>query len=192
MKKIFFLIFQLLFLGALKAEDGYRLWLRYDQITNPQTLQQYRAAISSIQIIGTTSTSAISKEELLTGLGGLLGKKILVTNNGGSILAGIAANSSVIRGAVSQGDLNKIGKEGFIIRSLKAPQNNRFIITANTDVGVLYGVFHFLRLLQTNQNIQQLSVTSNPKIRHRILNHWDNLNRTVERGYAGISIWDWQ
>src|SRR5688572_1702542 len=192
MKKIFFLIFQLLFLGALKAEDGYRLWLRYDQITNPQTLQQYRAAISSIQIIGTTSTSAISKEELLTGLGGLLGKKILVTNNGGSILAGIAANSSVIRGAVSQGDLNKIGKEGFIIRSLKAPQNNRFIITANTDVGVLYGVFHFLRLLQTNQNIQQLSITSSPKIQHRILNHWDNLNRTVERGYSGISIWDWQ
>src|SRR5687767_6184552 len=129
MKKIFSIVFTFFLIPTLQAEDGYRLWLRYDQINNVQTLQQYRAAISSIQIIGTTQTSGISKEELMNGLGSLLGKKILVSNNGASILAGIAANSSVIRGAVSQGDLNKISKEGFIIRSLKAPQNNRFIIT---------------------------------------------------------------
>ena len=191
-KRIFLLVLAISLVGTLQAEDGYRLWLRYDQIKSAQILQQYRAAISSMQILGTTSTSAISKEELTNGLGGLLGKKILVTNNGASILAGVAANSPVIRGAISEGDLSKIGKEGFIIRSLKAPQKNRFIITANTDVGVLYGVFHFLRLLQTNQSIQQLSIISSPKIQTRILNHWDNLNRTVERGYSGISIWDWQ
>ena len=46
----------------------------------------------------------------------------------------------------------------------------------------------FLRLLQTHQNIQQLSITGIPKFQNRILDHWDNLNRTVERGYAGISI----
>ena len=34
-------------------------------------------------------------------------------------------------------------------------------------------------------------MTSIPKIKLRLLNHWDNLNRTVERGYAGISIWNW-
>src|SRR6187431_1378230 len=191
-KRLFLIVFAISLVGTLQAEDGYRLWLRYDQIKNVQLLQQYRAAISSIQILGTTPTSVISKEELINGLENLLGKKISVPNNGASILAGTAANSALIRGAISQDDLSKIGKEGFIIRSLKATQKNRFIITANTDIGVLYGVFHFLRLLQTNQSIQQLSVTSSPKIKTRILNHWDNLNRTVERGYAGISIWDWQ
>src|SRR4029078_2121892 len=71
--------------------------------------------------------------------------------------------------------------------------NNKkiIVITGNSDVGALYGVFHFLRLLQTQQNIDHLSIFSTPKIQLRILNHWDNLNRTVERGYAGFSIWNW-
>ncbi len=73
----------------------------------------------------------------------------------------------------------------------KADQKNIIIIAANSDVGVLYGVFHFLRLLQTHQNIEKLSIVSVPKIQNRILDHWDNLNRTVERGYAGASIWNW-
>ncbi|HKC35325.1 MAG TPA: alpha-glucuronidase, partial [Chitinophagaceae bacterium] len=65
------------------------------------------------------------------------------------------------------------------------------IITANTDVGVLYGVFHFLRLMQTQRPVINLTIISSPKIKLRFLDHWDNLNRTVERGYAGFSIWDW-
>src|SRR4029078_13000407 len=71
--------------------------------------------------------------------------------------------------------------------------NNKkiIVITGNSDVGALYGVFHFLRLLQTQQNIDQLRIISTPKIQLRILNHWDNLNRSVERGYAGLSIWNW-
>ncbi len=45
--------------------------------------------------------------------------------------------------------------------------------------------------MQTQQSISNLNIISAPKIKLRILNHWDNLNRTVERGYAGFSIWDW-
>lgn len=56
---------------------------------------------------------------------------------------------------------------------------------------MLYGVFHFLRLLQTRQNIDGLDIAESPKIQLRLLNHWDNLDRTVERGYAGFSLWDW-
>ncbi len=56
---------------------------------------------------------------------------------------------------------------------------------------MLYGTFHFLRLLQTQQPITNLSIASAPKINIRLLNHWDNLDRTVERGYAGFSLWDW-
>lgn len=192
LKKICFIVLTVSLIITAKADDGYRLWFRYDKVNNPGVLQQYRSVISSLQILGTSATTLVTKEELMKGLGGLLGKQLVSVSNGASLLAEIATNSSVFRGLISQSDLNKIGKEGFIIRSLKAPAKNRIIITANTDVGVLYGAFHFLRLLQTNQNIQQLSVTSSPRIQHRILNHWDNLNRTVERGYAGISIWDWQ
>src|SRR5690606_14858715 len=64
-------------------------------------------------------------------------------------------------------------------------------IAANEDSGVLYGAFHFLRLLQTRQPLDKLDIREAPSVRHRMLNHWDNLDRHVERGYAGQSIWDW-
>jgi alpha-glucuronidase len=58
-------------------------------------------------------------------------------------------------------------------------------------VGVLHGAFHFLRLLQTHQPITSLAIAEHPRIQHRILDHWDNLDGSVERGYAGRSLWDW-
>ncbi|HTY50103.1 MAG TPA: hypothetical protein VMB48_10460, partial [Steroidobacteraceae bacterium] len=59
-------------------------------------------------------------------------------------------------------------------------------------VGALYGVFRFLRLLQTDRSIARLDITSRPRIERRVLDHWDNLDGSVERGYAGASLWDWQ
>jgi alpha-glucuronidase len=65
------------------------------------------------------------------------------------------------------------------------------VIAANNDIGVLYGVFHYLRLVQTGQGVDTLNILSTPKVNHRLLNHWDNLDGHVERGYAGASLWDW-
>jgi alpha-glucuronidase len=59
-------------------------------------------------------------------------------------------------------------------------------VQANTDVGILYGVFELLRRQQTGEVI--IEETSNPSYEQRILNHWDNLNGSIERGYAGRSI----
>ena len=193
MKKYFLLFICCIPVYILHAEDGYRLWLRYDKIDNIKILQQYRNAISSFQFNHTSATLNAAKEELLNGLQGLLDKKIIVENkvDDKTILV-ITATDSIIRSFISTAELSKIGKEGFIIESKKINQKNVIVIAANTDVGALYGCFHFLRLLQTQQNIQQLSVISMPLIQLRILDHWDNLNRTVERGYAGMSIWNWQ
>lgn len=58
-------------------------------------------------------------------------------------------------------------------------------VQANTDLGVLYGVYALLRLQQTGHVDPRLS---NPSYEFRLLNHWDNLNGTIERGYAGPSI----
>jgi len=59
-------------------------------------------------------------------------------------------------------------------------------IEANTDLGILYGVYDLLRRQHTGENTE--NVISNPSYQRRILNHWDNLNGTIERGYAGHSI----
>ena len=60
------------------------------------------------------------------------------------------------------------------------------------DSGALYGTFHLLRLLSTATPIQRLDVREKPRHQVRILNHWDNLDGSIERGYGGRSLWKWE
>ncbi len=62
------------------------------------------------------------------------------------------------------------------------------VITSKTDRGVLYGAYHLLRLQAIGANVSDTTLTESPAFDIRILNHWDNLDGTVERGYAGPSI----
>jgi alpha-glucuronidase len=179
--------------ARLYAEDGYDLWLRYKTVTDGKLLLAYRNTISTITVAGESATLLAAKEELQNGLKGLLGKNIPVKNllHNGSLLAGTASQSAVTRQYISKEEMASAGGEGFIIRSVNHQGKNIIIITANNDIGVLYGCFHFLRLLQTRQSISKLAIVSAPTLQLRLLNHWDNLDRYVERGYAGISIWNW-
>ena len=59
-------------------------------------------------------------------------------------------------------------------------------VQANTDLGILYGVFEILRRQYTGQSIK--GEICNPSYEFRLLNHWDNLDGSIERGYAGRSI----
>lgn len=176
--RIFLLLLISCIATSLRAEDGYELWLRYKPVDNVKLLQQYRTAISGIVVSGTSSKFTVAAEELKKGLEGLLGKKVPLQST--------PVRGSVVIALLSK-PLPKAGMEGFSILG----HSNTFRITANTDIGVLYGVFHFLRLLQTQQSIENLNIVSAPRTSLRLMNHWDNLTRHVERGYAGISIWDW-
>ena len=63
-------------------------------------------------------------------------------------------------------------------------------IIASSTIGILYGAYDLLRLQETG-NLSHLSKTEKPAVNLRILNHWDNLDGSIERGYAGKSIWKW-
>jgi alpha-glucuronidase len=65
------------------------------------------------------------------------------------------------------------------------------VIASSREAGALYGTFHFLRLMQTLQGIDTLDVAEKPRLALRMIDHWDNLDGTIERGYAGQSLWDW-
>ena len=195
MKKIFLiLIIPFLFTFNTHAEDGYRLWLRYDLISNAQILNAYRSNINGIISNDTSATSRIAFAELNEDLKSMLGKSIKKysdVNADGLIILGTNQNSKIISSIISEEDFNKINDEGFIIKSANYNHKKVIIIAAKKDIGVLYGVFNFLRLMQTHQSIDDLAIFSSPKIKLRLLNHWDNLDRTSERNYAGFSIWDW-
>ena len=185
----------LLMLSSLysRAEDGYRLWLRYKLIPEAEILKDYQQSISEIVIQGDSPSLNIAKEELKRGLAGLLGQPIPTSqelNKAGAVIVGTPTSSPLIA-QLKLKELNGLGEEGYLILSKKIKGKKTTIIAANTELGALYGSFHFLRLLQTRQPLVKLSISSTPKIQNRILNHWDNLDRTVERGYAGFSLWDW-
>jgi alpha-glucuronidase len=174
-----------------RAEDGYDLWLRYRPV-EAAWLGRYRPHARALVVAGASPTLDAARDELVRGLGGLLGNAVAVDDTlrrDGTILIGTPATSPAIAGLGLP--LDKAGTEGFVVRAAKLNGRKVTVIAANTDKGVLYGAFRFLSLLQTRQPIEQLDIVSAPDIQLRILDHWDRLDRTVERGYAGFSIWDW-
>jgi len=87
--------------------------------------------------------------------------------------------------------LRKLGDEGYLVRRARLDGVAVTLVAANTDIGLLYGSFAWLRQLQTGARADQIALASSPTLPLRVLNHWDNLDRSVERGYAGESIWNW-
>lgn len=173
------------------AEDGYDLWLRYPQAA-PDALQRYRASATHLVGSADSPTLQAAQDELERGLTGILGAAVPIESEvarPGAVVFGTPQSSPIV--AVLKLPLKDVGAEGYVLRSVTIDGEPASVIAANSDIGVLYGAFQFLRLLQTEQPIDKLDVVSAPRIQIRILNHWDNLDRTVERGYAGASLWDW-
>ena len=193
MKKSFSIFLLLLTLQTAIAENGYRLWLRYDLIEDAKLRSEYLQQIKAVEFGGLSPILIVARKEMQAGLKGLLGANISTTKREGykGLIVCGTFDSFPIMGLKLDRDTT-IGKEGFVIKSVSINKQNAIAIAANEDIGVLYGVFHFLQLLQTHKSITNLSIINAPKIKLRVLNHWDNLDRTVERGYAGFSLWDWQ
>ncbi len=80
-----------------------------------------------------------------------------------------------------------LGRDGFEIRN----RGEEIDLVAHHELGVLYGVYHLLRLGVSGQTIPDY-LREVPAYDLRMLNHWDNLDGTVERGYAGSSLWKWE
>ena len=175
----------------LRAEDGYELWLRYRPVESAHA-GEYRGAVMQLVAAATTPTQIVTRAELRRGLGGLLGAAVplsdVVTSNG-ALIVGTPASSPLV--GKLELDTDQLGGDGYLIRSVVVDGHRATVIAANDDLGALYGAFHFLRLLQTRQSLDRIDLRVVPRIKLRVLNHWDNLDGHVERGYAGASIWDW-
>jgi len=173
------------------AEDGYELWLRYRPMAAQQA-QNFRLSASQLIAARDTPTQIATGAELLRGLGRLLGVVLPVSDAvtlDGAIVIGTAHSSPLV--ARLGLDLDDLGADGYLIRSMQIDGRRSTVIAACEDTGALYGVFHLLRLVQTGQSLEHLDLRESPRLKLRALNHWDNLDGYVERGYAGASIWDW-
>ena len=171
-------------------EDGYRLWLRYDSLP-PEAIAVWRPRVQAIRVPGNTATLTAIQEELVAGCSSLLGGDISSVDEvdrDGVIVVGTPESTPML--AALSDELSELGPDGFLIREGKKDGHSVIMIASQSEVGALYGAFHFLRIMQTQQT-PRLEVSQQPQVKLRVLNHWDNLDGSIERGYAGTSLWKW-
>ncbi|WP_300395367.1 alpha-glucuronidase family glycosyl hydrolase [Henriciella sp.] len=171
------------------AEDGYELWLRYDA---PEAGIPYLPADVVTGCTAPSETIRKSLDELDIAFTSLAGEKLPQSRTAGQgslILASADCLSSLPQSL--QPDVTGLGEDGYAIRGVSSGGGKAILIAGESDVGLLYGVFDFLMRLSRGEDVRGLSVEQTPAVKLRLLNHWDNLDRHVERGYAGQSIWNW-
>ena len=182
----------LIFSCSSAAEDGYDLWLREPALKGARA-DEVRRHMSVVVLPERRSpVLANAGEEFGRAAVRTLAQAISVEtapSRDGAVILGTPASSPHI--ARLSLPLQSLGEEGYLIRSVIVGGHKATVIAASGDVGVLYGVFHFFRLVQSGQSLDDLDVSSRPHTKIRLLNHWDNLDQHVERGYAGQSIWNW-
>jgi len=157
--------------------------------------RNYRRIVRQIRVDGTSATCGIIRDELRSATTAMLGSAVSVNENGladGTVIAGTPGNSPLVRDLNWTADLRAVGDEGFVMRSVRIAEHPATVIASNTEIGALYGSFHFLRLMQTGRPMERIGITERPALRLRLMNHWDNPNGTIERGYAGRSLWQWE
>lgn len=182
----------LTFSWNFSQDNGYDLWLKYDKIENQTIAKEYRDHLKSIVVQDADETTAIIKKELSLALKGLLGVAFEPSTFDSNINALVISKPENLPEDLKKSvNTTKLEKDGFMIKAVTLSDKMHTLIIAKTNSGLLYGTFHFIRQLQQQKNIKNLEIVDNPKVDLRVLNHWDNLDRSVERGYAGFSIWNW-
>lgn len=155
--------------GAARADDGYELWLA------PAVS---RTAAVDVRIPVMSPTLRIAARELRRDLNAAP-LPILLAKADDPLLAPLRLPAA------------SLGEDGYLIRAVWVQGRPSIVVTGRTDIALLYGAFALIRAQKTGVDLSTLDLTSVPKVGLRVLNHWDNLDGSVERGYAGQSLWDW-
>jgi alpha-glucuronidase len=174
-----------------RAETGYDAWLRYAPVKDAATRDAWRWLPRTVVTLDDSSVTRTAQAQLMFGVRGLLGIKLSTPqpNSEASIVIG---TMGAVRKEIGERKLSckfeDLAPEEFCIRSCDADGKKWLFIAGGEERGVLYGVFALLRAIALQSPGEQLDLRERPFAPIRILNHWDNLDGTIERGYAGKSI----
>lgn len=174
------------------TSTSYKVWLQHESIREQTILKQYESLFTHIVIDETSTVLLTAVHELTEGLRSMLSLSPVVTRERpkGTPHVHIGTASSDIGSVhgIHSSEWSQISTEGYLLKMTEAEDHPILVLIGGSDVGVLYGVFHLLRLMNMEQDLAQLYVIENPKSQLRMINHWDNIDGSVERGYAGHSI----
>ena len=179
----------------------YDCWLGYRSLEPDALAADDRDLLARVAVTGVSPVLRTAREELVRGLASLTGHEPLATGwQTGQPHVLIAAPGSV----AAEAAWAAVGRAGFaggssparpgedeviVLAELpEAPGPRRVVITGSTEAACLHGVFALLRRLQASPALNGLRVTEATANKLRMVNHWDNIDGTIERGYAGKSI----
>jgi alpha-glucuronidase len=172
---------------SAQAEDGSQGWLRYAPLSN-DAAARYAGLPNKIVVLGNSPIDRVAANELQRGLASMLGRTFTVSHEiADNTDALVVTNLSTLNKAFAiSGD--KLSPESYTLGQKIEGNSHRYIILGADARGELYGVFHVLELVASQQGLPTKPTTESPSSPIRWVNQWDNLDGTIERGYAGRSI----
>ena len=171
------------------AETGYGAWLRYATIEEGIIRRRYDAMPASVFALGNSALIQTAQRELIFGVRGMLGRTLRAEvrrTNESTIILGTLGSVKEAEPALRLA--GNLGDDGYLLKRVTLNGHPCILITSPNDRGVLYGVFALLRKIGLGEPVSELDEQQTPYAPLRMLNHWDNLDGTIERGYAGRSI----
>jgi alpha-glucuronidase len=174
----------LLAIGLATAEDGSAMWLRY--APGPEA-NNYTDLPSRIIALNATQGNPVytAQQELVKGFKGIFGKQLDTSNSTGddssAIYVGTVQAYQSMHGVPDEA--KGLEDDGFYLST----EGGNVTIVGSNERGALYGAFEYLS--QLAQGISESSSTvCNPQVQIRWTNEWDNMDGSIERGYAGPSF----
>lgn len=189
---------------AAHAEDGYELWLRYRPEPVAARRAEYARFTGGIVLPANGGPRPLldsARAELIRALTAITGRSPGARGRTpgaarGRILLGTPDDGVVFQRLMPPAERARLGPEGFIVRPAAVGGGTCLVVDGGGDAGVLYGTFHLLEFLQLGRPISELNLEDAPRVALRIADHWDNPvvgedGCSVERGYAGASLFHW-
>ncbi|WP_218781307.1 alpha-glucuronidase family glycosyl hydrolase [Bacillus sp. EB106-08-02-XG196] len=167
-------------------KESYSAWLQYKKIESQAWSEEYTQWCGGFTVLGESVVIESAKRELILGISSMLGIQPSISSEPQQSGLVLADRDSI--GNLVDVDFNQLNDDGYVIKTVTFGQRTTIFLVGKKDKGVLYGTFHLLRLMQNRENLQQLDIVENPKDQLRMLNQWDNMDGSIERGYAGNSI----
>ena len=171
----------------LHADGVHDAWLRYAPLDSA-VLAKYKSLPENLVVLGDSPILKAAQEEVIRGVKGMTGKTLLAgtsVRERAIVLGTLTAIHAVAPGIATP---SALGIDGFWLVTARIRGLDCLIVTSPTDRGVLYGAFALLSKMARGENIVELDDVQQPHAALRWVDQWDNLNGSIERGYAGPSI----
>ena len=173
---------------SAQAETGYDAWLRYAPLP-PTVLTRVGSVPRSVTLLGDSPVLRSARDEIVRGLGSMHASTIATGTSlprTSTILLGTLDRvRPVVPAAPAAAEL---APDGFWLGTATARGQAVLVVAGRNERGVLYGAFALLQRIALGEDVSRLNERQEPAAPIRWVNHWDNLDGTIERGYAGRSI----